>query len=87
VNNSITEIKNTLYGINSTLEGEQEWISKLEGRVMESNKVEQEKEKRNNKNKNWLRKLSNNIKHNNIHIIQITENKREKREQKIYLKK
>jgi len=52
VNNSITEIKNTLYGINSTLEGEQEWISKLEGRVMESNKVEQEKEKRNNKNKN-----------------------------------
>jgi len=87
VNNSITEIKNTLYGINSTLEGEQEWISKLEGRVMESNKVEQEKEKKNNKNKNWLRKLSNNIKHNNIHIIQITENKREKREQKIYLKK
>ena len=42
--NSIIEIKNTLEGINSRLEKEEQ-ISNLEDKVMENNQSEQETEK------------------------------------------
>ena len=35
MNNMITEIKNTLEGINSRLDDTEEWISELEDRVVE----------------------------------------------------
>ena len=54
--NSVTEIETTLDGINSRLE-EAEQICNLEDTVMESNQVEQEKEKRVIKNENILREL------------------------------
>ena len=52
--NSITEIKNTLEGINSRLENAED-ISHLEGSIMESNQVEQQREKGIIKNENELR--------------------------------
>ena len=35
MNNTITEMKNTLEGINSTITEEEEWISDLEDRMVE----------------------------------------------------
>ena len=43
--NMITEMKNTPGWIKSKLEDEEEWISDLEDRVMESTQVEQQKYK------------------------------------------
>ena len=84
MNNSITEIINTLEGITSSLEDAEEWISDLEDRLMESNQSEQQKEKRIIKNENGLRELSNTI--NIICIIEISEEERERSRQKTYLK-
>ena len=79
--NSITEIKNTLDGINSRLEEVEKQIRDILVGVMESNQAEQEREK----NENRLRELSDSIKHNNICILGFPEDRG--RGQKIYLKK
>ena len=47
MNNSITEIKNTLDGINSRLKEAEEWISNLGDKAMELIQTEQQKEKNN----------------------------------------
>ena len=44
--NTITELKNTLEGINSRLEVVEEWISDLESRVMKTTQAQQKKENR-----------------------------------------
>ena len=67
------------------LEEAEEWINDLEDRVMESNQVEQVREK-NMQNDNRLSELSDSNKYNNIHIIRIPEKERQKG-QKLYLKK
>ena len=85
--NSITEIKNTLKGINSRLEEAEEQISDLKDRVRESSQAEQEREKIIIKNENRLRELSDNIKVNSIHIIGTLEREESKGGQKTYLKK
>ena len=41
----ITEMKNTLEGINSRLDDTEEWISKLEDRILEITQAGQRKEK------------------------------------------
>ena len=66
--------------INETLNKEIENIKKnqisdLKERVMESIKVEQEREKI-MQNENRCRELSNSIKHNSVHIIWISEEER-----------
>ena len=71
--NTITEIKNTLEGINSRLDDTEELISKLDDRVMEITQAEQRKGKGILKNKDSLRDLWDNIKRNNIHIIGVSE--------------
>ena len=43
--NTITEVKNTLKGINSRLNVTEEWISELEDRVVEITAAEQKKKK------------------------------------------
>ena len=48
IKNSITDIKNTLVGIDSRVEEAEEWISNLEDRVMEIKKLNR-KEKNNKK--------------------------------------
>ena len=73
MNNTITEMKNTLEGINSRITEAEEWISDLEGRMVEFTAVEQNKEKRMKRNEDSLRDLWDNIKHTNICIIGVPE--------------
>ena len=72
--NTITEMKNTIEGINSRLEYAEEWTSDLEDKVVEITQSEQQKEKR-LKNEDSLRDLWNKIKHTNIHMVRVQEGK------------
>ena len=84
MNNTITEMKNTLEGINKINEAE-ERISELKDRMVEITAVDKNKEKRVKRNKDSLRELWDNIKHTNIHIIGVPEGeKREKGPEKIF---
>ena len=67
-NNIITEIKNTLEGINSRI-SEAEWISELEDEMVEITSEEQNKIKRMKRTEDSLRDPWDNIKHSNIQII------------------
>ena len=69
MNNTITEMKNTLEGNNSRKTAAEERINDLESRMVEFTAVEQNKEKKNEKNEDGLRDLWDNIKCNNIQII------------------
>ena len=82
--NTITEMKNTVEGINSRIT-EAERISDLEDRMVEFTTVEQNKEKRMKRNEDSLRDLWDNIKRNNICIIGFPEGEeREKGSEKIF---
>ena len=85
MNNTITEMKTTLEGINSRVTESGEWISDLEERMVEFSAMEQKKEKRMKRNEDSLRDLWDNIKHNNIRIIGVPEGEeREKVPKKIF---
>ena len=85
MSNTITEMKNTLEGISSRISEAQERISDLEDRMVEFTAVEQNKEKRMKRNEDSLRDLWDNIKRNNIHIIEAPEGEeREKGPEKIF---
>ena len=71
--NIITEMKNTLEGINSKLDEEEDWISNFKERVAEKVQSEQQKEKRITKHEESLKDFWDNVKCNNIHIIEISE--------------
>ena len=73
MNNTITEIKNTLEGINSRRTEAQERINELEDRMVEITAAEQNKEKRMKRMEDSLRDLWDNIKCTNIRIIGIPE--------------
>ena len=47
--NTITEMKNSVEGINCRLEETEDQISSLEGKIAENNHLEQQKEKKNPK--------------------------------------
>ena len=47
MNNAINEIKNTLEGTNSRITEAEDWISEVEDRMVEINKAERNKEKKN----------------------------------------
>ena len=66
-NNTITEIKNTLEGINSRI-SEAEQISGLEDKMVEITSEEQNKVKRMKRIEDSLRDLGDNIKHTNIQL-------------------
>ena len=78
MNNTITEMKTTLEGINSRITEAEERISDLEDRMVEFTAAEQNKEKRMKRNEDSLRDLWDNIKCNNIHIIG-SQKKRERK--------
>ena len=69
--NTITEMKNTLEGMNSRLDDTEVWISELEDRVVKITEAEQKKEKK--RNEDSLRDLWDNIKHTNIHVVWVPE--------------
>ena len=76
--NTISELKNTVEGIKSRLEGiKKDRISELEDKVEKNTQKEQEKEKRLRKTEEGLREMQDNMKHNNIHIIEIREGEEE----------
>ena len=61
MNNIITEMKNTLEGINSKITDAEEQISELEDRMVEITATEQNKEKRMKRKEESIRDLWNNI--------------------------
>ena len=65
-NNTFTEIKNTLEGINSRISEAEEWISELEDKMVEITAEEQNKVKRMKRTEDSLRDLWDNIKCTNI---------------------
>ena len=73
MNNTITEMKNTLEGFNSRITEAQERLSDLEDRMVEFTAAEQHKEKRMKRNEDSLRDLWENVKRNNIRIIGVSE--------------
>ena len=82
-NNTITGIKSTLEGINSPISEAEEWMSELEDKMLELTSEEL------NEEKEWkeLRigwDLWNNIRHNNIWIIEVPEGEKKKEYEKIF---
>ena len=85
MNNTITEMKTTLEGINSRITEAEEQRSDLEDRMVEFTATEQNKEKRMKRNEDSLRDLWDTIKCTNIHIIGVPEGEaREKGPEKIF---
>ena len=79
MNNTINEIKNTREGINSRITDAEEWISDLEGKIVEITTAEQNKEKRMKITEDSLRDLWDNIKCTNIRIIGVPEEEEKKK--------
>ena len=85
MNNTITELKTTLEGINSRITEAEERISDVEDRMVEFTAMEQNKEKRMKRNEDSLRDLWDNIKCTNIHIVGVPEGEeQEKGPEKIF---
>ena len=82
MNNRITEMKNTLEGINSRITETEEQVSELEDRMVESTAMEQNKGKRMKRNEDSLRDLWGNIKCINIYIIGVPEREEREEDQK-----
>ena len=85
--NTITEIKNSLEAINCRMQEAEEWISKVEDRLVEITDAVHKREKRLKTIEESLRELWENAKHNNIHIIGVPEGERERKGQKKYSKR
>ena len=85
--NTITEMKNTLEGINTRKTEAEERISDLEDRMVEFTSAEQNKQNRIKRNEDSVRDLWDNIKHNNIHIIGVKKENRERKDPRKYLKR
>ena len=79
MNNAITEIKNTLEGINSRITEAEDRISEAEDRMVEINEAERKKVKRGKKNEDNLRYLWDNVKCHNIRIIRVPEEEDKKK--------
>ena len=73
MNNTITEMKSTLEGINSKITESEERISDMENRMVEFTAKEQNKEKGMKRNKDSLRDFWDNIKCTHIHIMGVPE--------------
>ena len=79
MNNTITEMKTTLEGINSRITEAEERISDLEDKIVEIITAEQNKEKRMKRIEDSLRDLWDNIKRINIRIIGVQEEEEKKK--------
>ena len=68
MNNTITEMKTTLEGINSRITEAEEQISDLEDRMVKFTAAEDNKEQRMKRNEDSLRDLWDNIKRNKFEL-------------------
>ena len=84
-NNTITEIKDTLEGINSRKSEGEERISELEDKMMETTSEEQNKVKRMKRTKDSLRDIWDNIKCTNIGIIAVSEEEEKQKGYEMFL--
>ena len=73
MNNTISEMKNTLEGINNRITEAKERISELEDKMVEITAEEQNKEKRMKRIEDNLRDLWDNTKCTNIRIIGVPD--------------
>ena len=80
--NTITEIKNSLEASNSRIQEAEEQISEVEDRWVEITDAEQKREKRLKTNEESLRELWDNVNRTNIHIIRLPGEEREKGNEK-----
>ena len=80
MNNTITKMKSTAEGVNSRITEAEEWKSELEEGMVEIT-AEQNKEW---KEMGSLRDLQDNIKHNNIQIIRVPKEEKDKGSEKIF---
>ena len=79
MNNTITEMKNTLEGISNRITEAEERISGLEDKMVEITAEEQNKERRMKKIEDNLRDLQDNIKHTNMQITGVPEEEEKKK--------
>ena len=85
MNNTATEMKTTLEGINSRITEAEERISDLEDKILEITTAEENKEKRMKIIEDCLRDLWDNIKRTNIYITGVPEGgDRERGPEKIF---
>ena len=87
MNNTITEMRNTLEGLNSRITEAEEQISDLEDRLVEFTAAEQNKEKRMKRIEDSLRDFWDNIKRTNIQIIGVEKNKRKRKGLRKYFRR
>ena len=76
MNNAINEIKNTLEGTNSRITEAENRISEVEDRMVEINEAESKRERRMKRKENNLRDLWDNVKHPDLQIIGVPEDKK-----------
>ena len=79
MNNKITEMKNTLEGINNRITEAEERTSELEDKMVEITAKEQNKEKRMKRIEDNLREIWDNTKSTNIQITGLPEEKEKKK--------
>ena len=84
--NTITEMKNSLEAANSRIQETEEWISEVKDRLVEIMDAEQKREKRLKTNEETLRELWDNIKRTNTYIIGMPEGD-ERKGQRKYLQR
>ena len=78
-NNTITEFKNTLEGINSRITEAEERISELEDKMVEITSEEHNKVKRMKRTEDSLGDLWDNIKNTNIRITGVSDGEKKKK--------
>ena len=69
MNNTITEMKNMIEGINSRVSEAEEWINDLEDGMVEITTMDKNNDKKMKKNEDNIGALWENFKCANIHII------------------
>ena len=84
--NTVTEVKNSLEATNSRIQQAEEWISVVEDRLVEITDAEEKRDKRLKRNEINLREFWDNAKCTNIHIMWVPEGE-ERKGQKKFLKR